>query len=139
RANRTHAMNNMHQLGAGFMTYVSQHDQTLPPEDSKGTDTWQNAAKPENADVGYNSIPKILGLKGVGDYATSTRDFYTKPNILFLPGATYPETDKKLRQPLFAMAVNTKLQRKDPEGKRGDPGAKKEPVKVTNVTNPVKT
>jgi type II secretory pathway pseudopilin PulG len=139
RANRTYAMNNMHQLGAGFMTFAGQHDNTLPSEDSKGTDTWQNAAKPENADVWYNAIPRLLGQKGVGEFATSTREYYTKQNILFLPGATYPETDKKLRQPLFAMAVNTKLQRKDPEGRRGDPAAKKEPVKLSQVTNPSKT
>ena len=74
-----------------------------------GLDSWQAAALPENANVWYNSLPKILGFKGVGGYAQSPRDYYNKHNILYLPGAVYPEKDTKLVMPLFAFAINTKL------------------------------
>ncbi len=134
-AHRTHAMNNMKQLGAACITFASQNDNYFPNEDSKGKDNWQNAAKPENVKAWYNALPKILGQKGVGDYAATPRDYYTKQNILFLPGATYPDSDKKLVAPLFAMAVNTKLQRKDPENLE----AKKEPLKINQVTEPSRT
>jgi prepilin-type N-terminal cleavage/methylation domain-containing protein len=134
-AHRTYAANNMRQLGAACLTFASQNDNYFPNEDSKGKDTWQNAAKEENAKAWYNALPKILGQKSVGEFALNPRDYYTKQNILFLPGATYPDTDKKLVQPLFAIAVNTKLQRKDPD----DATAKKEPLKINSITDPART
>jgi len=135
-AHRAYALNSMRQLGAGCISYASQHDSQLPAEDSKGKDTWPNAAKEENKDAWYNAVPKLLGQKSVGEYAGTPRDYYTKQNILFLPGATYPETDKKLVQPLFAIAINTKLQRKDPAA---GAEAKKERVRLNQVTEPSRT
>jgi len=135
-AHRAFAVNHMRQLGAGCLTYASQHDNQLPAEDSKQKDTWQNAAKEENKDAWYNAIPKLLGQKSVGEFAANPREYYTKQNILFLPGATYPETDKKLVQPLFAIAINTKLQRKDAAA---GAEAKKERVKVNQITDPGRT
>ena len=132
RANKANAMSNMRQLGAGFLTYASQNDGTLPSEDSKGTDTWSNAAKPENQKAWYNCVPQLLGSKGVGDFANNPRDYYTKANLLFLPGATYPDNEKRLVAPLFAIAVNTKIHRKDDEGK-------KNPVKLSQITVPSRT
>jgi prepilin-type N-terminal cleavage/methylation domain-containing protein len=132
RGHKVKALSNMRQLAAACMTYAGQNNQTLPAEDSKGQDTWQNAAKPENGKAWYNALPRLMGQKGVGDYAVTPRDYYTPSNILYLPGATYPDNESILRQPLFAIAINTKLQRKSPEGKKED-------VMLSQITNPPKT
>jgi prepilin-type N-terminal cleavage/methylation domain-containing protein len=132
RGHKVKALSNMRQLGAACATYTGQNDGRLPAEDSKGQDTWQNAAKPENAKAWYNALPKILGTKTVGEYAAMPREYYTPQNILYLPGATYPDSESILRQPLFAIAINTKLQRKNPDGKE-------EEVILSQITNPSQT
>jgi len=133
RADQTTALNTMRQLGGALATYIGQNDGTFPAEDSKGIDTWASAAKADNKNVWYNALPKILGYRGVGEYGSNPREFYTKKNILFLPGAGYPEADTKLTQPLFAIAINTKLERKDPTTKE------KNPPKLSAITAPSKT
>lgn len=131
RANKAVSMNVMKQLASATAAYISQNDGDLPREDSKGTDNWNAAADPANAKAWYNALPKILGVKTVGDFARTPREFYTKSNLLYLPGATYPADDKKLVQPLFAVAINTKLQRKDAEGNKG--------AKLSQISNASKT
>jgi prepilin-type N-terminal cleavage/methylation domain-containing protein len=122
----------MKSLGATAQAYIAENNGDLPQEDSKGTDTWQAAADPENARAWYNAIPKQMGRRPVGDYVNTPREFYTKDNILFVPGATYPDEGKKMRQPLYAIAVNTKLQRKDQDGK-------KPAVKLAQIISPART
>ena len=126
RSHKATALNNMKQLTTAAMNYAAANDGTLPDEDAKGQDTWQSAAKPENQKAWYNALPKLLGTKTVGEYLANPRDYYRKENILFLPGATYPEEDKRLRDPLFAIAINTKLQRKNEDGN-------KEPLKLAHL------
>lgn len=111
------ALDNMRALTGAVSTYAGQNDTNLPMEDSKGTDSWDNLNKPDAANAWYNALPRVLGKKTAGDFAASPESFYTKENILFLPGANYPEK-KKFASPLFAIAFNTKLQRKDPSGKK---------------------
>ena len=118
RANKAVAMNNMKQLGSAAGSYTSQNDGLLPAEDAKGTDTWAAAALPDNAKAWYNALPVILNQKSVAQYASNPQAFYSKENILFLPAALYPESDKKLASPLFAIAINTKLQRKTDIGEK---------------------
>jgi prepilin-type N-terminal cleavage/methylation domain-containing protein/prepilin-type processing-associated H-X9-DG protein len=128
KADKAQAISRMRDLGTAATTYTTDNNGDLPMEDSKGTDTWQAAADPENARAWYNALPKLKGRRPVADYANTPREFYTKDNMLFLPGATYPDEGKKLRQPLFAIAINTKLQRKDNEGK-------KPPLKLASIMN----
>jgi len=132
RANKGKAMNAMKQLASATASYMSQNDGELPREDAKGTDSWQAAADPANAKAWYNSLPKLMGQRSVGEYVNAPREFYTPANILYLPGAGYPATDKKLVQPLFAVAINSKLQRKDAD-------KSKSPVRYVQISNPVKT
>ena len=129
RAHKAYALKNMGEVTKALITWASQNDDTLPEEDAKGPDTWQAAALPESASAWYNCLPKLLGQKTVGEFASTPRDFYTKENILYLPGAQYPGTDKKLVNPLFAFAINTKLQRKNEDDK-------KLPLKRSMITNP---
>ena len=131
RANKAIALNNMRQLGSAAGAYSSQNDGLLPAEDSKGTDTWATAALPDNSRAWYNALPVILGHKSVAQYASTPASFYSKENILFLPAAPYPETDKKLAAPLFAIAINTKLQRKDASGEKS--------ARLAQITNPART
>lgn len=133
KANKVESLRRMKDLGSAAMAYTAENNGDLPQEDSKGTDTWQAAADPENVKAWYNAIPKQMNRRTVGDYANSPREFYTKDNIIFVPGATYPDTDKKLRQPLFAIAVNTKLQRKDPDT------GKKPALKAAQIISASKT
>jgi prepilin-type N-terminal cleavage/methylation domain-containing protein len=133
KAYKAMATRNMQQLAAALNTWAAQNDGTLPDEDAKGPDTWQAAALPESNNAWYNCLPRMLGMKGVGDYTKTPRDYYTKENLLFLPGAEYPDTDKKLVNPLFAIAINTKLQRKDPDSD------KKSQLKLSMITHPSRT
>ena len=132
RSNKVVAMNNMRQVTAALISYAGQNDGDFPQENSAAGDTWTNAATTDAAKVWYNVLPKQLGNKGVGDYATNPRAFYTKENLLFLPGAKYPNSDKKLIQPMFAFAINTKLQRKDQSNQ-------KIKAKQSQITNPART
>ena len=134
RANKAVAMNNMKQLGSAAGAYTSQNDGLLPAEDSKGTDDWASAALPENAKAWYNSLPVILSHKSVAQYASNPQAYYSKENLLFLPGAKYPESDKRLAQPLFAIAINTKLQRKDKAS-----GNDEKSARLAQITNPART
>jgi prepilin-type N-terminal cleavage/methylation domain-containing protein/prepilin-type processing-associated H-X9-DG protein len=122
----------MKNLGSATQAYIGENNGDLPQEDSKGTDTWQAAADPENARAWYNAIPKQMGRRAVGDYVNTPREFYTKENLLFLQGATYPDDGQRMRKPLFPVAINTKLQRKDQDGKK--PAAK-----LAQITSPSKT
>jgi prepilin-type N-terminal cleavage/methylation domain-containing protein len=133
KANKVESLRRMKDLGAAAMAYTSENNGDLPQEDSKGTDSWQAASEPENVKAWYNAIPKQMNRRTVGDYANSPREFYTKDNILFVPGATYPDPGKRLRQPLFAIAINTKLQRKDPES------GKKPALKLAQIVTPSRT
>lgn len=132
RSGKQAALKAMKDLGQGLSMYTGQHSGTLPTEDAPGTDTWKAIAKPEANDAWYNAVPRAIGRKGAGDFSSSPREFYTKENMLFLPGAAYPDSDKVLREPLFAIAFNTKLQRRDENGK-------KKPTKQSDITNPSRT
>ncbi len=131
RANKVWVMNNMKQLGAALASYASQNDGQLPAEDAKGIDTWSAAAKPESAKAWYNALPVILSHKSVAQYASNPHAYYSKENMIFVPGAKYPDTDQKFAMPLFAIAINTKLQRKDASGEKS--------VRLSQITNPSRT
>ena len=133
RGSRVVAMNNMKQLGSAAGLYIQQNDGVLPQEDGPGSTTWTSVSRPEEAKAWYNALPAILNRKHVAEYASNPQAFYSKDNILFLPGAKYPDSTRKLAQPLFAIAINTKLQRKDKAT-----GVKAE-VRAIDITHPART
>jgi hypothetical protein len=124
-------LSRMNKIGAAVKTYVAQKGGLLPDEDAKGEDSWTAAADPASAEVWYNALPKLAGSKPVSDYANSPAEFYTPANLLFLPGADYP-VKRQLEKPYFAIAMNTKLQTKNPEGVKVD-------LKMSDITNPART
>lgn len=130
RAHKQVALDRFKTLGGALATYATQNAGMLPTEDVDGNDTWHNASRPEAKDVWYNALPRLLGRKGAGDY--SPDEFYTEDNLLFLPGANYPDK-KKFLAPQFAIAFNTKLHRNDPFT------GEKQRMKMEQVTNPSRT
>jgi prepilin-type N-terminal cleavage/methylation domain-containing protein/prepilin-type processing-associated H-X9-DG protein len=118
RAHKATATKIIKDLCSTASLYAGENNDDLPQEDVKGSDSWAAAQDPQNAKAWYNALPKMMGRRNVADLATTPRAFYTKENILFLPGATYPESDRKLVKPLFAIGINNKLQRKDADGKK---------------------
>src|SRR5215213_4801070 len=68
RANKQITQEKMRKLGGAFINYVAQNNGVLPAEDAGGQDTWANAARPEFKDAWYNALPRLIGMKGVGDY-----------------------------------------------------------------------
>jgi type II secretory pathway pseudopilin PulG len=129
RQHKQVALEKIKLLGSALTTYAGQNAGLLPAEDAGGDDTWRVVASPAAKDVWYNALPKTIGRKGAGDY--SPEEFYTDDNLLYLPGANYPDK-KKFLQPQFAVAYNTKLQRKDAAGK-------KERLKISQISDPSKT
>lgn len=125
------AVATMRQLSGAMKNYAEQNGGVLPAEDQKGPDTWQNLGRPEAKDVWYNALPRTMGRKSAADFSSSPSAFYTTENVLFLPGADYPQ-GKKLRDPLFAIAMNSKLQRKDAAGKES-------PTKLADITQGART
>ena len=123
------ALEKMKELGGALTNYTSQNGGVLPAEDADGNDSWGVIASPAAKDAWYNALPKAIGKKGAGEFSTET--FYSDENIVYLPGANYPDV-KKAEQPMFAIAYNTKLQRKDAAGK-------KERLKMSQITDASKT
>lgn len=116
RSYRAHALSKLQALGGSLTTYTSEHAGSLPWEDAPGSDDWQTAAAPENSEVWYNALPQLMGYEPLGALASNPQRFYEDSYPLFLPGAPYPSSDKKLGTPYFAMAMNSRLQRKNDEG-----------------------
>jgi len=116
---RVEASNRMKALAAAVQKYSEGADGALPAEDAAGKDGWDSSMTPAADKAWYNSLPRLMQHKGLGDFAKEGRiaAYYTNENVTFLPGAPYP---KKTDKPYFALAINFKLQRKDKEGKKGD-------------------
>lgn len=137
-ANKAAAINKLRQLGAALGKFAGEHDGALPAENAPGKDSWNAAADPANANVWYNALPRAAGVQGVGDYARNPASFYQKDNLLFLRGAKYSES--RLVEPQFAIAINSRLQRRDKTGtgQKGEMPAKPE-VKLGSITQAART
>lgn len=132
RAHRNQAISKLKSLGTALVSYTSEHNGRLPLEDAPGTDNWQTAADPANSEAWYNALPALVGAKSMGELATNPRQMYEDSYPLYLPGAPYPSSDKKLGQPYFAIAMNSRLQRK------GDDGLKKAGT-LSSIQDPHRT
>ena len=130
-AMKADTMSRLAKISTAARTYVAQNDGLIPKEDAIGSDTWEAAANPVSADTWYNALPKLAGAKPVGEYITNPQEFYQSANLLFVPGADYP-IKRQLMRPHFAIAINTKLQRKEADGSKPQ-------VKMSDITNPSRT
>jgi prepilin-type processing-associated H-X9-DG protein len=120
-------------LGNAFVGYTAEHNGLLPYEDAPGPDDWTTAAKPEASEAWYNALPLSMGSMSVGQIGREDPElFYRDTYPLFVPGAPYPKSDKKLTQPYFAIGMNSRLQRKDEEDY-------KEQKSLAAILDPVRT
>jgi prepilin-type N-terminal cleavage/methylation domain-containing protein len=126
-ANMANAMNNMRQLGAGFMTYTASHDGELPLLGDQNPG-FGSGGSGEEVDAWYNAVPKLAGGRAISDYGGSgAKDFFKKSNPLYVPGAKYPPNPNR---PLFAIAMNSKLH---------PPGSESSSVRMANMIVPART
>lgn len=133
KANQAAALQKMKSLGSAFATYTVDKNGSLPFEDSYGSDDWVNAAKPENQEAWYNALPKLMGAQSVGELGMNNpAGFYEETYPLHIPGAPYPGKSNRLGKPAFAVAMNSRLQRK------ADDGLKKQ-GKYEQIQEPAKT
>ncbi len=116
RAYRHQAVTKLRALGTAFVSYTSDNNGMLPWEDAPGPDDWQNVSDPVNTEVWYNALPEMMNSKPLSALVSNPGQFYSDEYPLYLPGAPYPRSDKKLGKPKFAIAMNSRLQRKDDDG-----------------------
>jgi prepilin-type N-terminal cleavage/methylation domain-containing protein len=133
KANQSVAMQKMRALGSAFATYTTEYNGLLPFEDAPGTDDWTNAAKPESQETWYNALPRLMKSPTVGEIGqTNPARLYHESHPLYIPGAPYPGPNKRLEAPAFAVAMNSRLQRKD------DAGVKQQ-GRYSQIQEPAKT
>lgn len=130
KRNELQAITTMKNLGSALSSYLQEHDGLFPNEDASGPDNWDTVRTPDAEKAWYNAIPRKLNAKGVGDLP-DWQTFYTKENFLYLPGARYPERTMSTK-PHFAIAINTKLHRKDKDGNKPE-------LRLTNIQLPMRT
>lgn len=117
RANQAAVLGKMKSLGAAFVAYTTDKGGLLPYEDATGSDDWTNAGRAESTETWYNALPAMMGAKSVGEIGRiNPAMFYAETYPLFIPGAPYPGKTKRLAKPMFAVAMNSRLQRKDDDG-----------------------
>jgi prepilin-type processing-associated H-X9-DG protein len=117
KAHQTTALQKLKQLGSTFAAYTTDKNGLLPLEDSAGTDDWVSAGRPENQEAWYNALPRMMGARTVGEIgSTDPKLFYEANYPLYIEGAPYPSASKRLGAPMFAVGMNSRLQRKSEEG-----------------------
>ena len=110
------ASQKMKALGDAFTQYHTDNGGLLPLEDAPGKDDWDGVIKEEAVEAWYNALPRIMGAAATADLVDTPETFYQTNYPLFIPGAGYPKTDKKLSRPYFAIGMNSRLQRKSEDG-----------------------
>ena len=118
KAHLVRATQKIKDLGASFMAYTGENGGLLPRENHSGSgDTWEAAAEPEAREVWYNALLWGMAQKSVGDIGEDGEPqlFYEDSYPLHVPGAPYPKSEKKLKNPMFAIGMNSRLQRRENE------------------------
>ena len=118
KKNLAAATKKMQAIGEALRSYTDDSGGLLPLEDIPGKDNWLTAGKEEAVEVWYNVLPSRLGAKAVFELKDSPGDFYQESYPLYIKGAAYPKSDKKLKEPLFAFGMNSRLQRKAEDGSK---------------------
>ena len=130
----TRAAQKIKNLGEAFVGYTSDSGGVLPREDATGPDDWTTASDPDSSEAWYNALPISMGAASVGELADNNNPegFYESSYPLYVPGAPYPEGEKRFKKPYFAIAMNSRLQRTDEFGV-------KEPGTLISIVEPVNT
>ena len=116
KAQQVRATQKIKDLGAAFVAYTGENGGLLPRENHSGSgDTWQAASEEAASEVWYNALTLNMSRKSVGEIGEAGKPqlFYEDGYPLFVPGAPYPKSEKKLENPMFAIGMNSRLQRRD--------------------------
>ena len=141
KANMKLAAEKLRNVGGAFVTYTSDNNGNLPWEDSVvGGNDWASAALPQNKEVWYNALPQLMNCPPVGELGSNPALFYDESYPLYLRGAGYPDGKKQDKKPLFAFAMNSRLQRKPKDGDAPpDPTVVKPQGRLAAITEPGRT
>ena len=118
KAQQVRATQKIKDLGTAFVAYTGENGGLLPRENYSGSgDTWEAASEEAASEVWYNALPMSMAAKSVGEIGESREPqlFYEEGYPLFVPGAPYPKSEKKLENPMFAIGMNSRLQRRENE------------------------
>ena len=105
-SNKMASMSNLRQLASGLVIFAQDNNGEIPPQ-GESYPTWAHSVEVTYATAWYNSVPRLAGSMGLGDFAKIPANFYSPQNLTFVRAAKYPST--KLTAPLFAVAMNSKL------------------------------
>jgi prepilin-type N-terminal cleavage/methylation domain-containing protein/prepilin-type processing-associated H-X9-DG protein len=113
-AKRISCLNNLRQWGTGMMIYTLDNEDQLPDEKFRAGNSWEGALDDESQAAWPNTIPVTIGIPSAIQYATQwlqtkQNDFYAKSSLFQCPSARF-QADK-FDEPLFTLAVNSKLVR----------------------------
>ena len=118
KANLARATGKISDLGAAFVGYTADSGGLLPMENFSGSgDGWDAAEDPAAQEVWYNALPASMGSRTVGEISEANQPeaFYDDSYPIFVPGAPYPAGEKKYKKPMYAIGMNSRLQRTDDE------------------------
>lgn len=119
KANLARATQKIKDLGAAFVAYTGDNGGKLPRENHTGSgDGWDAANEEEAREVWYNALPEKMGYPTVGEIGKDSKPevFYSGSYPLYVPGAPYPKGEKKNKEPMYAIGMNSRLQRRDGDG-----------------------
>ncbi len=113
-AKRIACLNNLRQWSTGMVLYALDNQDQLPDEKFRDGNSWEGALGIESRAAWPNVIPPTIGMQSATFYAaeflkTGANSFYTKQSMFHCPSAKFPQ--EKFEEPLFSLAVNSKLVR----------------------------
>ena len=139
-ANLTRATQKIKDLGQAFVDYTTDHGGRLPlenadvPDISAEAEDWAVAASEEAEEAWYNVLPERMGYRSVAqlEQDNAPQAFYDASYPIFVESAPYAKSEKKLERPYFAIGMNSRLQRRSPDGY-------KEPGTLASIQQPANT
>ena len=118
KAHLARATQKIKDLGSAFVAYTTENGGKLPRENHSGSgDTWEAAAEEAASEVWYNALVWRMSHKSVGEIGQDAKPelFYEESYPLYVTGAPYPKSEKKYKQPMYAIGMNSRLQRRENE------------------------
>jgi prepilin-type N-terminal cleavage/methylation domain-containing protein/prepilin-type processing-associated H-X9-DG protein len=111
KAKATQCMSNFRQWGIGVTLYYDENEDELPEEDSTYSN-WAQVRSAAKSNTWYNSVPTLLSHKRAADYGLNNAtkmEFYDRASFFHCPAAKFPSNPHLLLNPIFSMAMNSKL------------------------------
>ena len=111
-AQRTSCLNKLRQWGLAQVMYSEENNDLLPREAETAGSTllnWAQIVAADGSDVWYNTLPRLLKLRGAADYLTDKAGFYEKSSLLHCPTALLPPNSVLDSYAYFSIGMNSKL------------------------------